>query len=107
MSDEIKVEDAELLKELSEPEQEAVAGGFGLGDIFSSFFFQKTDIDTSAEADTHIAPLGISSSRRTGYSSSQVTLAFTTSSFGGRKSRRPGRSRMNNIFSLFQSLLGD
>jgi hypothetical protein len=107
MSDQIKLKDTELLQELSEPEQEAVAGGFGLGDIFSSFFFQKTDIETYAEADTHIAPAGISASRRTGYRLSQVTLAFTSLSFGGRRSRRPGRSRLNNVFNLFQDSWGD
>jgi hypothetical protein len=109
MSDQVKGKDAELLQELSEPEQEAVAGGFGLEDLFSSFFFQKTDIDTSAEDNTHIAPVGISNSRRTRYRLSQVTIAFTTpySSFARRRSRRPGRSRLNNIFNLFQDSWGD
>ncbi len=107
MSDQIKLKDTELLQELSEPEQEAVAGGFGLEDIFSSFFFQKTDIDTSAEDNTHIAPMGISNSRRTRYRLSQVTLAFTSFSSGRRRSRRPGRSRLNNIFNLFQDSWGD
>jgi len=104
MSDQIKIKQPELLKDLSEPEQEVVAGGFGWEDIFSSFFFQKTDIDTFAEADTQIAP-GISVSRRTGYRSSQITLAFTSSGSGGRRSRF-GRARMWNVFSLLRNYWG-
>jgi hypothetical protein len=104
MSDQIKIKQPELLKDLSEPEQEAVAGGFGWEDIFSSFFFQKTDIDTFAEADTQIAP-GISVSRRTGYRSSQVTLAFTSLGSSGRRSRFGG-FRRGNFFRRLRDYWG-
>jgi hypothetical protein len=95
------------LVELSEPEQEAVVGGFGWEDFFGSFFFQKTDIDTFADAQDKFTD-GSSISRRTGYKLSRITLAFTMPFFGG-SSRRRSRSRttrMPNIFSLFQDLWG-
>lgn len=99
-------EEKDRLVELSELEQEAVVGGFGLEDFFGSFFFQKTDIDTFADAKASLAD-GSSVSRSTGYKLSQITLAFMPL-FGG-SSRRRSRSRANrrlNIFSLFQDLWG-
>jgi hypothetical protein len=95
------------LLELSESEQEAVVGGFGLEDFFGSFFFQKTDIDTFADAQANLAD-GSSISRRTGYKLSRITLAFTMPFFGGssRRRSRSRSSRMPNIFSLFQDLWG-
>jgi hypothetical protein len=95
----------QFLAELSEQEQEAIAGGFGLEDFFGSFFFQKTDIDTFAEDRTNISN-DVSISRRTGYKLSQITLAFTMPLFGGGRGSRSRRSRMRNIFSLFQDYWG-
>ena len=100
-------EKIDLFLELSEKEQEAVVGGFGWEDFFSSFFFQRTDIDTFADAQDKFTD-GSSISRRTGYKLSRITLAFTIPSFGG-SSRRRSRSRsnrMSNIFNLFQDLWG-
>lgn len=97
-----------LFNELSDREQEAVIGGFDLEDLFSSFFFQKTDIDTFADAQDRFTD-GSSISRRTGYRSSQITLSFTMPSFSG-SSRRRSRSRtarMRYIFNLFQDLWGN
>ncbi|MDZ4871376.1 MAG: hypothetical protein CLLPBCKN_000764 [Chroococcidiopsis cubana SAG 39.79] len=93
-----------LLDELSDREQEAVVGGFGWEDFFGSFFFQKTDIDTFADAQDKFTD-GSSISRRTSYKLSQITLAFTMPLFGGsgRRRSRSSSSRMRNIFNLFQS----
>jgi hypothetical protein len=97
-------EKKDRLLELSEQEQEAVVGGFGLADFFGSFFFQKTDIDTFADAQDNFTD-GSSISRRTGYRLSRITLAFTVP-FGrsGRRKSRSNSFNMRNIFDLFQDL---
>lgn len=105
MSDPHEDNSSQFLVDLSAREQEAIAGGFGLEDFFSSFFFQKTEIDTFAEARSNISN-DISISRRTGYKSSQITLAFTIPVSGGRRSSRSRKARMRNIFSLFQDYWG-
>ncbi len=99
MSDQIK-EDAELLMELPESEQESVAGGFAM-DMFDSFFFQQTDISTFGEAEYNNPSDGGSYSQRTGYKLSQLTMAFSSPRFGGRRTRY-GRSRMGGIFNLLR-----
>jgi hypothetical protein len=102
MSDSREDDRSQFLEDLSAQEQETIAGGFGLEDLFGSFFFQKTDIDTFADARTNISN-DLSVSRRTGYKLSQITLAFTIPFFGGGgRSSRSRKARMRNIFSLFQ-----
>jgi len=102
MSQMTKFKDTDLLVELSDREQETVAGGANLQDLFGSIFFQQTDIDTSAEATTTFND-GTSATRRTGYKLSQTTFSIPLLSLfaGGR--RRSRRSRMN-MFSLLFSL---
>jgi hypothetical protein len=103
MSQMTKFKDTDLLVELSDREQETVAGGAGLQDLFGSIFFQQTDIDTSAEATTTFND-GTSATRRTGYKLSQTTFSIPLLSlFGGGGGRRSRRSRMN-MFSLLFSL---
>lgn len=104
MSDHTEAKDSELLIELTEPEQEVVTGGdrnMNM-DMFESFFFQKTEISTFADAETNFSSTGISSSHRTGYHLSQITLAFT-SPRSGRNRSRYGRSWMSNIFKLLRA----
>ncbi len=100
MSDPIELKNREFLVELSEQEQESVAGGFAM-DMFDSFFFQQTDISTFAEAEFNDSQTGRSGLQRTGYRLSQITLAFTSPRFGGRRSRY-GRSRMGGIFNFLR-----
>jgi len=102
MSDPIESKNPEFLVELSEPEQESVAGGFALEDMFESFFFQQTDIDTFAEAQFNDSQTGRSSLQRTGYRLSQITLAFTSPRFGGGRSRYRRSRRMGGIFNLLR-----
>ena len=68
------------LMELSEAEQESLAGGNSLAAGFDAVFFQQTEINTFAEDQTNISNtdgnLSISSLSRTGYSFRQTTLAF-------------------------------
>lgn len=101
MSDSREDNLSQFLEDLSAQKQESIAGGFGLEDFFSSFFFQKTDIDTFADARTNLSN-DLSVSRRTGYKLSQITLEFTIPFFGGRRNSRARKARMGNIFSLFQ-----
>jgi hypothetical protein len=94
-----------LLVELSDKEQETVAGGIGLQDLFGSVIFQQTDTDTFAEATTTLSD-GSSATRRTGYRSSQTTFGIPLLSlFGGGGGGRRSRRRMN-MFNLLFSLFG-
>lgn len=95
-----------LLVELSDKEQETVAGGAGLQDIFGSIIFKQTDVDTFAEATTTLSD-GSSDTRRTGYKSSETTFSIPILSLfgGGGGGRRSSRRRMN-MFSLLFSLFG-
>jgi len=89
-----------FLTELSEQEQEATAGGCAFAGL-DFFFFQQTDIETTAENQTSISGMnGFSGSSlgRTGYRFSQTTLAFG-SLFGGRRNRSYIRSPRASIFS--------
>lgn len=105
MSDDIKPKDSELLVELSEQEQEIVAGGCAMGGL-ASFFFQQTDIETFAEDHTSFSGRDIkgSSSSRTGYKLSQTTFGFIFPF--NRRGRQRGRGMMGNIFNLFQEWTG-
>lgn len=105
MSDDIEPKDSELLMELSEQEQETVAGGCAMGGL--AFFFQQTDIETFAEDHTSFSGRNISgsSSSRTGYKFSQTTFGFIFP-FNSRGRRQRGRGMMGNMFNLFQDWTG-
>jgi len=100
MSDPIK-QDAQLLTELPDSEQESVAGGFAM-DMFDSFFFQQTDISTFGEAEYNNPSDGSSYSQRTGYKLSQLTLAFSSPRFGGGRARSGRSRRMGGIFNFLR-----
>lgn len=107
MSDDITKKDSEFLTELSNQEQETVAGGFNLGK-FGYFFFQQTDIESIADHQSNISGnnggLSGSSSSKAGYRFSQTTLAFGSLMFGMGRSRSRGYNWMSRFFS---SLFGE
>lgn len=106
MSDDINKKDSEFLTELSNQEQETVAGGFNLGK-FGYFFFQQTDIESIADHQSNIsANNGVSgsSSSKAGYKFSQTTLAFGSFMFGMGRTRSHGYNWMSRFFS---SLFGE
>ena len=108
MSDDINKKDSEFLTELSNQEQETVAGGFNLGK-FGYFFFQQTDIESIADHQSNISGnnggLSGSSSSKAGYRFSQTTLAFGSLMFGmGSRPRSRGYNWMSRFFS---SLFGE
>jgi hypothetical protein len=96
-----------LLQELSEVEQESLTGGLSTELGLDNFFFQKTDIRTFGSSDVNISGNGSSgsSSQRTGYSFSQITIGFNSlfRSFGGRRSR--GRGGVSRNFLSFLAAL--
>lgn len=100
MSDPINSTNPELLVELSEQEQETVAGGCALAG-FSYFFFQQTDIDTFAENEAEVSDSNGfrgSSLARTGYRFSQTTLAFGSFLFDPKPQPR---GFLSGLFGLF------
>ena len=97
----------EGLMELSEAEQESLAGGNSLAAGFDAVFFQQTEINTFAEDQTDISTadgnLSASSLTRTGYSFRQTTLAFFSfGSGGGGFQNNP----LSMIASFFRGLYG-
>jgi hypothetical protein len=102
MSQMTEFKDSNLLVELSDQEQETVAGGASLRDLFGSIFFQQTDIDTSAEAITTFDGGSASAIRRTGYKMSQTTISIPILALFGGGGRRS--SRRSNVFSLLRGL---
>jgi hypothetical protein len=103
MSQITKFKDSEFFVELSDKEQETVAGGAGLADLFGSIFIQHTDIDTSAEAITTLDGGNASAIRRTGYKMSQTTISIPILALFGGGGRRSRHAR-TNIFNLLRSL---
>ncbi len=78
MSDIFQLKNSNLFIELSEQEQEIVAGGFGLSSLlgFEDLFFDYTKIHSSAGTKTTVTDLG---GNTTSYSSnSDYTLERTT-----------------------------
>ena len=64
-----------LFQDLTEEEQESLAGGQGEGILgTSNFFFQKTDIQTEANNNLNLAE-DESNSQSTKYTLSQITMA--------------------------------
>jgi hypothetical protein len=98
----IEPNNSELFIELSEQEQEAVAGGYDV-------FLQKTDMATYGNNETTASDgaRSFSSKNQTAYMLSQITIGFNLDSlFGGRNSvRRSGLSPLTLLFRLFRSLL--
>ncbi|OKH21207.1 hypothetical protein NIES593_16460 [Hydrococcus rivularis NIES-593] len=97
MSKPIKLENSELLVELSEQEQETVVGGFDLGNLFGFFFFDQTEIDTSA---SHAVSFPLKTSHVSSLSNTNYSLRRTSLVFGIPMSRSNRRS-----FSSFNRLL--
>jgi hypothetical protein len=105
MSNKIESKNSAWLMELSEQEQQAVAGGFARG-MFSDFFFQQTDIRSFAENRINFlgedANSSGSSSSKTGYMFSQTTLAFSLFPSTSRSSRYSAPGLMGSIFNLLR-----
>ena len=59
MSDLFQLKNSDLLMELSEQEQENIAGGFGLSSLlgFEQLFFEHTKIHSSAGTETTVTDL--------------------------------------------------
>lgn len=97
---------AEVLMELSETEQESLAGGNSLAAGFDAVFFQQTEINTFAESQADISnndgDLSASSLSRTGYSFRQTTLAFFSFGSGGGGQGNP----LLMIAGFFRNLYG-
>jgi hypothetical protein len=96
-----KLNESEFITELSESEQETLTGGRDL------LFFQRTNINSFASNDLNISSgnNSLSSSQRSGYSFSQITLGFS-SLFGGGRRRRGSQARFGNLFSFLFSIFG-
>lgn len=107
MADDINKKDSQFLTELSNQEQETVAGGFNLGKL-GYFFFQQTDIESIADHQTNISGgnngVSGSSSSKAGYRFSQTTLASGSLMFGMGRTRSRGYNWMSRFFS---SLFGE
>jgi hypothetical protein len=101
------MEDSEIITELSDKEQEILTGGRASSFGFDNFFFQRTDINSFASNDLNISSgnSSLSSSQRSGYSFSQITLGFS-SLFGGGRRRRGSQARLGNFLSFLFSLFG-
>jgi hypothetical protein len=91
MSNHIKSNNSDLLKELSEQEQETLTGGVSPTD-FASFFFQQTSIESLSGNQTALLENGvnrqISSGSQGAYKFSQTTLAFSIPVFNTLNSQR-------------------
>lgn len=98
-----ELENSQLLIQLSEQEQEAMAGGLALQG-FDYFFFQQTDIRSFADNQLNVSDAGLSSSQQTGYSFSQTTIAIGSPVFsqGGRCHRHASIS-LGSLFRLLQN----
>ena len=98
---------SEVLMELSEAEQESLAGGNDLATGFDAVLFQQTEINTFAEGQINISNndgnLAASSLSRTGYSFRQTTLAFFSFGLGGGGLQS---NPMLMIASFFRNLYG-
>ena len=96
-----KIKNSELITELSENEQQTLTGGR----TFDNFFFQRTNINSFASNDLNISSgnSSLSSSQRSGYSFSQITLGFSSLLGGGRR-RRSSQARFGNFLSFLFSM---
>ncbi|MDF5725306.1 MAG: hypothetical protein PUP91_33615 [Rhizonema sp. PD37] len=89
---------SELFIDLSEHEQETVAGGRRRRHSSShskgldSLFFQLTHISTSGSNAIHISNDGFSSLQQSAYESTQITLGINSSSGGYGHSRHGSRN---------------
>lgn len=76
MSDFINKTDSEWISDLSEQEQETLKAGFTDFIAGDFFFFQDTDIQSIAANQTSLTGDDGLSRQKSGYTYSQVTLAF-------------------------------
>lgn len=102
---------APLFTEVSETEQEQIAGGCGFGG-WHFLYFDQTNIETFADNDTEFSgtggnggPIAVATSSRSAYRLSRTTLAFGGGSFGRRRSYF-GASRWGGFMNPYQGLLG-
>ncbi|MCF2145558.1 hypothetical protein IQ276_003630 [Desmonostoc muscorum LEGE 12446] len=80
MSENTESQKSELLRELSEEEQEASSAGQSTNILSeSNFIIQQTNIQTDAYSNLNFAT-GDSSSQKTGYNLSQTTIGFSITS---------------------------
>jgi hypothetical protein len=103
MSEPTQSENPKLFVELSEQEQETIAGGFDLSDLFGFFFFDQSDIDTSATNAVSFSrgDGNISSLSNTNYRSRRTTLAF------GIPMSRSGRRGLSFMKRLLRSMASE
>lgn len=106
MSNHIKSHNSDLLKELSEQEQETLMGGVSLGD-FASFFFQQTSIESSSGNQTSLLEnepnRQISSASQSAYKFSQTTLAFSIPIFNKANSQRSANILLCSLLNFFRN----
>ncbi|MBF2065101.1 MAG: hypothetical protein IGS39_11870 [Calothrix sp. C42_A2020_038] len=100
-----KIKNSKFITELSENEQETLTGGRASSFGFDNFFFQRTDINSFASNDLNISSgnNNLSSSQRSGYSLSRITLGFS-SLFGGGRRRRSSQAKFGNFLSFLFSM---
>lgn len=97
-----QIEALNCFTELSEIEQESLAGGYDLSSGFDFLIFQDTAIDTFGESQTSISNndgLNAVNTTRTGYSFRQTTLVLAFSRFGGGTCKN---NPLAMLFGLFQ-----
>lgn len=103
--------ESKLLVELSEQEQETVVGGFDLGDLFGFFFFDQTEIDTSASHAVSFSQKNsnFSSSSNTDYKLRRTTLAFGSPRSGSssRSSSSMSRRGFSSITKILRRLFSE
>lgn len=97
--------ESKLFVELSEQEQEMVVGGFDLGDLFGFFFFDQTEIDTSASHSLSFSRKNsdFSSSSNSDYKLRRTTIAFGMPRLGS--SSRGSSSVSGRGFSSIRRIL--
>ncbi|MBX9257867.1 hypothetical protein H1Q63_28755 [Desmonostoc muscorum CCALA 125] len=97
MSENTKSQKSELLRELSEKEQEASSAGQSTNILSeSNFIIQQTNIQTDAYSNLTLAN-GDSSSQKTGYNLSQTTIGFSITS--GIPKSNQNKNMLNSIIT--------
>jgi len=111
MTQDLDLQGTPLFTEVSEIEQEQLAGGCGFGG-WHFFYFDQTSIESSASNNTDFSgmggngnPIAVSTTSDSAYRLSRTTLAFGGGSFGRRRSYF-GASRWGGLMNPYQGLLG-
>ncbi|KAB8332878.1 hypothetical protein SD80_013370 [Scytonema tolypothrichoides VB-61278] len=101
MSNDITPKNSELLTDLSEQEQEIVSGGRSSSFELRDFFFQRTNIRSSANSGFNSSQDGVSFGDQSGYMYSQTTMSIGSLILGGGRKRRKSKgSSYNDFLSL-------